>query len=204
MCSMSRAKKARLTTEVATGPPALSWEHRSGDLATRLGRSGLWCLHCFRRPAGPYQAWLRERCREEQPIPAMPVALSSALLRAGPIDADTSDCLRRRLAVLLASARVARAAGCQPAGEEAGGRQVAGTLGRLLRGARLVLALVSPGPGPPRLAAGQRGLVFTPPCAVRVRRLAVGRPIPPFYKVFVFLGTNFVFVVACSVFGGAP
>ena len=104
VCSMSRARKAGSTNEVAAGPPALSREPYSGHLATRLGRSGLWCLHCFRRPAGPYQAWLRERCRQEQPISAMPVALSSALLRA--IDADASDCLRRRLAVLLAAARV--------------------------------------------------------------------------------------------------
>ena len=57
-----------------------------------------------------------------------------------------------------------------------------------------VLALVSPGPGPPRLAAGQRGLVFSTPCAARVRRLAVGRPIPSLYKSFYVFRDTFVFV----------
>ena len=104
--AVSCAYKAGLVSEVAAGPPALCWEHYSGHLATRLGRSGLWCLRCYRRPVGPYQTWLKERCFDEQPISAMPVALISALLRAGPIDADASDGLRRRFALRLAAARV--------------------------------------------------------------------------------------------------
>jgi hypothetical protein len=123
VCSMSRAKKARLTTEVATGPPALSWEHRSGHLATRLGRSGLWCLRCHRKPVGPYQAWPKETCFDEQPISAMPVALASALLRAGPLAADAAEGLRIWHGLLLAAARVvpvAAAAFAQASRQEEG------------------------------------------------------------------------------------
>ena len=53
-----------------------------------------------------YQAWLKARCFDEQPISAMPVALGSVLLRAGPIDANASEGLRTRHAALLAASRV--------------------------------------------------------------------------------------------------
>jgi hypothetical protein len=116
--------KARAVVEVETQAPALSAVvFHCGHLAIKLGRSGLWCLRCFCKPIGHYQAWLRECCAREQPPHAMPRALTAALLRARPIDGDASEGLRTRHALLVAAARVVPALpAARP--QEAGGMQV--------------------------------------------------------------------------------
>jgi hypothetical protein len=120
-----RTKRARLVCPVKAGPPAFSFAPYDGHLAVKLGRCGLWCLRCFSKPACPYQAWLRERCSDERPLTAMPGGLSAALLRAGPLDANASEGVCRRHALLLGAARVVPvpAAAFQLEGQ-AGGRQV--------------------------------------------------------------------------------
>ena len=94
-----------------------------GHMPMRLGRSGLWCLSCYGKPAGNYRVWLRGRCSELRPPAAAPAGLSAALLRSGPLDADASEPLRIRHALLVAAARVVPVLpAARP--QEAGGRQV--------------------------------------------------------------------------------
>ena len=102
----SAAKKARQALVLPTEPPALSLQPHVCHTALRLGRSGLWCLTCFKKPVGDYRAWLKERCLEVAPPLAMPSSLAAALLRSGELDANASEPIRRRHAVLSALARV--------------------------------------------------------------------------------------------------
>ena len=53
-----------------------------GHMPMRLGRSGLWCLSCYGKPAGNYRVWLRGRCSELRPLAAAPAGLSAAWVRA--------------------------------------------------------------------------------------------------------------------------
>ena len=102
----SAAKKARQAVELPTGPPALSLRPYVCHTALRLGRSGLWCLNCFKKPVGDYRAWLQERCLDVGPPSAMPSSLAAALLRSSEPDANASEATRKRHAVLLSLARV--------------------------------------------------------------------------------------------------
>ena len=105
-CTGPFAKRARLVVGVEASPPAFALQPYRSHTATKLGRSGLWCLSCFSKPVGDYRVWLHGRCADEQPPGAAPAQLLNALLRAGPLDADASEGLRRRHASLLAVARV--------------------------------------------------------------------------------------------------
>ena len=139
---LSRAKRARLALEAQSGPPALCWQPYVGHMALRLGRSGLWCLRCFAQPVGDYRVWLRGRCSDERPPSVAPRSLSAALLRAGDLDANASEALRRRFAVLLASARVVPVpVAAFREGDQAGGRPGTGARSRLVRGGGLMCAL---------------------------------------------------------------
>ena len=92
-----------------------------------------------------------------RPIAAAPAGLSAALLRAGPLDADASEGLRTRHALLLAAARVVPV----PAAASPRGRQAEAGQGQeqevLLSGVGWSIshALVPPGldPPPPLLLA---------------------------------------------------
>ena len=84
----------------------MSLQPYANHKALRLGRSGLWCLRCLSKPVGDHRVWLKERCSEERPPSVAPSGLSAALLRAGDLDANASEALRSRYALLLASARV--------------------------------------------------------------------------------------------------
>ena len=126
---LSFAKRARLASAVQAGPPALCWQPYASHMALRLGRSGLWCLSCFSQPVGDYRVWLRGRCSDERPPSAAPSSLSAALLRARDLDANASEALRRRHAVLLASARVVPVPRAALAGFQAGGRLGTGASG---------------------------------------------------------------------------
>ena len=126
---LSFAKRARLASVVQAGPPALCWQPYASHMALRLGRSGLWCLSCFSQPVGDYRVWLRGRCSDERPPSAAPSSLSAALLRTRDLDANASEALRRRHAVLLASARVVPVPRAALAGFQAGGRPGTGASG---------------------------------------------------------------------------
>ena len=54
------AKRARLVCPVKAGPPAFSWEPYVGHMATKVGRSGLWCLRCVGKPVGDYRVAARQ------------------------------------------------------------------------------------------------------------------------------------------------
>ncbi len=101
-----KSKRTKLVSAVEAGSPALCWQPFVSHSATRVGRSGLWCLRCFGKPVGPYQVLLRWRCSDERPPEAIPGSLGAALLRAGPLEVSATENLRARHAVLLAAARV--------------------------------------------------------------------------------------------------
>ena len=142
---LSRAKRARFISEAQSGPPALCWQPYVGHMALRLGRSGLWCMRCFTQPIGDYRVWLRGRCSDERPPSVAPSSLSAALLRAGDLDAHASEALRRRFAVLLASARVVPVpVAAFREGDQAGGRPGTGARSRLVRGGGLMWGCLRP------------------------------------------------------------
>jgi hypothetical protein len=123
--TLSRAKQARQATVAPAGPAALCVQPYVSHKALRLGRSGLWCLRCFTQPVGDYRVWLKGRCSEERPPSATPSRLSASLLRAGDLEANASEALRSRHAVLLAAARVVPVPAAASRGRlQAGGRQV--------------------------------------------------------------------------------
>ena len=135
----SAAKKARQALVLPTGQPALSLQPYVCHTALRLGRSGLWCLNCFKKPVGDYRAWLQERCLDVGPPSAMPSSLAAALLRSGEPDANASEPTRRRHAVLSSLARVVpvpRAAFPREARQEEGQVEEHQGLGRVRGGSR--------------------------------------------------------------------
>ena len=118
------AKRARMVVEVEAKPAAFSLEPYTVHLSTKLGRSGLWCLRCFGKPAGDYRVWLRGRCYGEQPPETIPGGLATALLRAGPLEAQASEVVKARHRTLLQVAGQVPVPRRATQGGQAGGRQV--------------------------------------------------------------------------------